>query len=197
MAMEISISYKHAGVSLDPPARETPGLRGPAESRCAGRFRRRLECRGKGAKSFEGPYACASENCCPEFGHWTFPAFHFVLTRLNPAGGPTRDTPLPVPALSSFSHGPATDELYEGLALLKVRRWAANSARLALLLFGTAPGLVPGLGWRVHHRVSKIFDSTLISWQGASLLALSFQGWFSVLGRGLPLPCYTAAPELR
>ena len=39
----------------------------------------------------------------------------------------TRDYPLPLPSQSSF-------EVYEGLAAPKLRRWAANWARLCLLL---------------------------------------------------------------
>ena len=90
-----------------------------------------------------------------------FPAFHFVPTRLNPGDCPTRDLPLPAPAESSFWSCLSQDELYEGLALPKMRRWAANWARLLCLLVGPPPGLRPHFGWRVRHCTSRLFDSSL------------------------------------
>ena len=55
-----------------------------------------------------------------------YPAFHFVPTRLKRGDCPTRDYALPPPAASSFVHCLSQDEVYEGLAAPKLRRWAAN-----------------------------------------------------------------------
>ena len=88
-------------------------------------------------------------------------SFHFVPTRLNPADCPTRDYPLPLPSQSSFVRFLTQDEVYEGLAAPKLRRWAANWARLCLLLTPHAPGLLPQLGWRNFHRFRMDFDKTL------------------------------------
>ena len=90
-----------------------------------------------------------------------FPSYHFVPTRLNPGDCPTRDLPLPPVAPSSFWPSLSADELYEGLALPKLRRWAANWARLLCLLTGVPPGFKPHLGWRVLRRTAKSFDSSL------------------------------------
>ena len=89
-----------------------------------------------------------------------YPSFHFVPTRLNPADCPTRDYPVPSPAKSAFVHHLSQDEIYEGLAAPKLRRWASNWARLCLLLTPHVPGLVPHLGWRNFHRFRMDFDKT-------------------------------------
>ena len=95
------------------------------------------------------------------------PAFHFVPTRLNPADCPTRDYPLPPPA-----------QVYEGLAAPKLRRWAANWARLLLLLTPHVPGFRPHLGWRNFHRYCLDFDQTLgFPGEGPFLV----KGWFFVV----------------
>ena len=90
-----------------------------------------------------------------------YPAFHFVPTRLNPGDCPTRDLPLPAPARFSFWAGLSQDELYEGLALPKMRRWAANWSRLVCLLVGPPPAFRPHLGWSVRRCTTRLFDSSL------------------------------------
>ena len=92
-----------------------------------------------------------------------FPSYHFVPTRLNPGDCPTRDLPLPPVAPSSFWPSLSADELYEGLALPKLRRWAANWARLLCLLTGVPPGFKPHLGWRVLSSYRKILSTPLLA----------------------------------
>ena len=90
-----------------------------------------------------------------------FPAFHFVPARLNPGDCPTRNLPLPQPAKAAFWHRLSVDEVYEGLSLSKLRRWASNWARLVCLCVQSPPAFRPHLGWRLHHRAARTFDSTL------------------------------------
>ena len=90
-----------------------------------------------------------------------YPAFHYVPTRLNPGDRPTRDLPLPAPSLASFWPGLSSDELYEALSQPKLRRWAANWARLTVLLHGSPRAFRPSLGWRLLRSSSRAFDSTL------------------------------------
>ena len=110
-----------------------------------------------------------------------FPAFHFVPTRLNPGDCPTRDLPLPEPCQCSFWSSLTTDELYEGLSLPKLRRWASNWARLVFLCIGAPPALRPSLGWRVSHRTSRSFDSSL-GFPGEGPFFRVFWFWLGVVG---------------
>ena len=80
---------------------------------------------------------------------------------LNLGDCPTRDLDLPEPLLASFWQELSTDQLYDGLVLPKLRRWASNWARLALRLLGPSPSLRLDLGWRQFHIASRLFDSTL------------------------------------
>ncbi|CAE7264088.1 unnamed protein product [Symbiodinium sp. CCMP2592] len=88
-------------------------------------------------------------------------SFHFVPTRLNPGDCPTRDLDLPAPLASSFWGKLSHDELYEGLAMPKLRRWASNWARLVCLTCGCPPAFRPSLGWRALRSSSRLFDSSL------------------------------------
>ncbi|CAE7635021.1 unnamed protein product, partial [Symbiodinium necroappetens] len=110
-----------------------------------------------------------------------FPAFHFVPTRLNPGDCPTRDLPLPEPCPCAFWPSLTTDELYEGLSLPKLRRWASNWARLVFLCIGAPPVLRPSLGWRVTHRTSRLFDSSL-GFPGEGPFFRVFWVWFGIVG---------------
>ena len=129
-----------------------------------------------------------------------YPVFHFVPTRLNPADCPTRDYPLPSPAQSSFAQLFCEDQVYEGLAALKLKRWAANWARLCLLLRPHAPGLLPHLGWRNHRRAPLDFDQTLgFPGEGPLFLWVWFflvTGWTWALSHG-PLRPRNRADETR
>ena len=109
-----------------------------------------------------------------------YPAFHYVPTRINPGDCPTRDLVLPCPAEASFWTSLSTDELYEALALPKLRRWAANWVRLALLCCGPPPSVRPGLGWRSFHVASRLFDSSLgFPGEGPFFRVLLFWAGFS------------------
>eukprot|EP00439_Symbiodinium_sp_Y106_P032283 s4370_g3.t2 len=90
-----------------------------------------------------------------------YPSFHYVPTRLDSADCPTRDLNLPPPSEESFWDRLSSDELYEGLALAKLRRRASNWACLVCLVFGCPPAFRPSLGWRSLRTTSRLFDSSL------------------------------------
>ncbi|CAE7527751.1 unnamed protein product [Symbiodinium sp. CCMP2592] len=122
-----------------------------------------------------------------------YPAFHFVPTRLNPGDCPTRDLVLPDPAPASFWPGLGIDELYEGLALPKLRRWASNWARLVCLVASCPPAFRPHLGWRQHHCGSRLFDSTLgFPGEGPFFRVFGVLGWFQV---ALAMPSHVLLPR--
>ena len=104
-----------------------------------------------------------------------YPVFHFCPTRLNPADCPTRDTLLPPPSDHAVWPELTIDQLYEGLAATKVRRWLADWERLVCLLAGPPPGLSPVLDWRDFRHSSRLFDSTLgFPGEGPFLASLAF-----------------------
>ena len=72
-------------------------------------------------------------------------------------------------------HFLSQEEVYEGLAAPKLRRWAANWARLVLLLRPRAPSFLPHAGWRNHRRIGLGFDKTL-GFPGEGPVLLEF--WF-------------------
>ena len=81
---------------------------------------------------------------------------------------------MPLPSTSSFWQDLSRDELFEALAMPRLRRWAANWVRLFLLVSRT---------WRSFHRTSRLFNSTR-GFPGKGLLGLgvffSFKVfWFS------------------
>ena len=109
------------------------------------------------------------------------PAYHYVPTRLNPGDCPTRDLPLPEPCVSRFWSLLSSDELYEGLAGSKLRRWASNWVRLVCLVVGPPPSFRPSLDWRAYHVASRGFDSTLgFPGEGPFFRVFVVLWWFGV-----------------
>ena len=100
------------------------------------------------------PELCTCEHCRTDL-------YEFCPTRLNPADCPTRDRVLPEPSSSTITSSLDFDGLYELATLPKLRRWAANWARLVCLLLPPPPALRPDLGWRSLRHSSRLFDSSL------------------------------------
>ena len=123
-----------------------------------------------------------------------YPAFRYVPTRLNPADAPSRDLRLPDPVDASLAREVSSFVAHGLSSVSGLRRWAANWARLVLLL---QPSIALFLGNADVRKNPKLpislhewtldFDSTL-GFPGEGPLWLSWIFW--IFGFSLALgPC--------
>ena len=115
-----------------------------------------------------------------------YPAFRYVPTRLNPADAPSRDLRLPDPVDASLAREVSSFVAHGLSSVSGLRRWAANWARLVLLL---QPSIVLFLGNADVRKNPKLpislhewtldFDSTL-GFPGEGPLWLSWIFGFSL-----------------
>ena len=123
-------------------------------------------CRGRSASSALRPLLKRACSWCLAFG--LYPSNRFAPTRANPADHPTRDTTIPPPVPCSLWRSLDFRTLSSLAQIHKLRRWAANWARLVLLASDLAPYLLmPHLNRRHApfpislHEWTLDFDSTL------------------------------------
>ena len=94
-----------------------------------------------------------------------YPSYHFCPTRLNPSDCPTRDTPLPDPAVTSFVDGLESDSLYALVKASGLKRFASNWARLVCLVLGGSFGWHSEASgsWRFAHYSKNAYPFRWIS----------------------------------
>ena len=122
-----------------------------------------------------------------------YPALHFFPTRLNKSDHPTRDVPIPSPSSRSILKGLNLSEALDLAVVSNLRRFAANWARLTLLLLGSSPPWFSSKGsWRFAHYA---YDAYPFSWRSEAARKrryddLEFDATLGFPGEG-PLPLIT------
>ena len=122
-----------------------------------------------------------------------YPALHFFPTRLNKSDHPTRDVPIPSPSSRSILKGLNLSEALDLAVVSNLRRFAANWARLTLLLLGSSPPWFSSkCSWRFAHYA---YDAYPFSWRSEAARKrryddLEFDATLGFPGEG-PLPLIT------